>query len=127
MTDVVLDASAVLAYMQGEPGGEIVAKHLTAASIGAVNFSEIIGKLVDKGLDAASVDAALAGIGLDVVDFDQEQARDAGLLRADTRKHGLSLGDRACLALGRSRGVPVLTADRVWAAASVGVEIRLIR
>lgn len=127
MTDVVLDASAVLAYLQGEPGGETVAKHLTTASIGAVNYSEVIGKLTDKGLDAANVDAVLASIGLDVVEFDREQARDAGFLRAVTRKRGLSLGDRACLALGRARGVPVLTADRAWADVDAGVKVRLLR
>ena len=127
MTDLVLDASAVLAYLQGEPGFEIVAKHLSAASIGAVNFAEVIGKLIDKGLDVASVDAVLASIGLDVVDFDGTQGRDAGLLRAETRKRGLSLGDRACLALARARGVPALTADRAWAEVDAGIEVRLLR
>ncbi len=127
MTEAVLDASAVLAYLQGEPGGEIVAKHLSSASIGAVNFSEVISKLNDRGLDAASVDTVLASIGLDVVAFDGMQARDAGLLRADTRRRGLSLGDRACLALARARGVPVLTAERAWADVDAGVEVRLLR
>ena len=127
MTATVLDASAVLAYLQGEPGGDLVGEHLSTSLISAVNLSEIVAILIDKGLDAAAVDATLDSIGLEVVAFDAEQGRFAGLLRGATRKRGLSLGDRACLALARSRGVPVLTSDRAWAEVVSGAKVRLIR
>lgn len=127
MTRTVLDASAVLAYLQGEPGGDLVGEHLAVSLISAVNLSEIVAKLVDKGLDDAAVDATLDSIGLEAVAFDAEQARSAGLLRAATRNRGLSLGDRACLSLARARGAPALTADRTWAEVDAGVAVRLIR
>lgn len=127
MSGVVLDASAVLAYLQGEPGGDLVAEQMAAAVIGAVNLSEVIAKLVDKGLDQGAVDETLQSVGLEAVAFDLAQARAAGLMRAATRKRGLSLGDRACLALARARGAPALTADRAWTEVAAGVEVRLIR
>lgn len=127
MSGVVLDASAVLAYLQGEPGGDLVAEQMAAAVIGAVNLSEVIAKLVDKGLDDAAVDETLQSIGLEAVAFDVAQARAAGLMRSATRQRGLSLGDRACLALARARGAPALTADRAWTEVAAGVEVRLIR
>lgn len=127
MSGVVLDASAVLAYLQGEPGGDLVAEQMAAAVIGAVNLSEVIAKLVDKGLDDVAVDETLQSIGLEAVAFDAAQARAAGLMRMATRQRGLSLGDRACLALAKARGVPALTGDRAWAEVAAGVEVRLIR
>ena len=127
MSGVVLDASAVLAYLQGEPGGDLVAEQMAAAVIGAVNLSEVIAKLVDKGLDEAAVDETLQSIGLEAVAFDAAQARAAGLMRMATRQRGLSLGDRACLALAKARGAPALTGDRAWAEVGTSVEVRLIR
>lgn len=127
MSGVVLDASAVLAYLQGEPGGDLVAEQLSAAVIGAVNLSEVIAKLVDKGLDDAAVDETLQSIGLEAVAFDVAQARAAGLMRSATRQRGLSLGDRACLALAKARGAPAVTTDRDWAQVAAGVEVRPIR
>jgi PIN domain nuclease of toxin-antitoxin system len=70
---------------------------------------------------------ALGGLGLDVRAFDERAAWEAGALRAGTRKAGLSLGDRACLALARDLGVPALTADAAWAKVPSGVEVRLVR
>ena len=111
----VLDASALLCLLQEEPGAERVAIALPAAMIGAVNYSEVVGKLVESGLDEATVDGLIDTLQLKVVPFDQIQARLAGSLRATTRKLGLSLGDRACLALAAVEGATALTCERSWA------------
>ncbi len=127
MTGVVLDASAVLALLFSEPGSEQVSRVIGNASVSAVNLAEVACKLVERGDDADAACVKITRLGFDIAPFDLAQARETALLHDATRKHGLSLGDRACLALGKSAGKPVLTADRVWADANVGVEIRLIR
>ena len=124
---VVLDASAVLAVVNSEPGIEMVQDVWMDASISAVNYSEVIAKLVDSGLDDADTIDILDALPLTVHDVDIAQARQAGLLRRQTREHGLSLGDRACLALAVSLGLPVLTADRVWVDLGLGIEVIVIR
>ena len=142
MSDAVLDASALLALLNGEPGQQVVASalvggaggrggggadRLAGAVVGAVNFSEVVASLVGAGMPEEAVRAALDGLELDVVAFDLSQAYAAGLLRSATRDLGLSLGDRACLALASLRQLPALTADRAWASLDVGVAIRVIR
>lgn len=127
MSPVVVDASALLALLNGEPGAERVAELLPAAAIGAVNLSEVVAKLADAGVPEAQLRRALDGLGLDVHAFDSDQAWETGLLRLRTRALGLSLGDRACLALGRALGRPVLRADRNWSKLRVGVEILTVR
>ncbi len=92
-----------------------------------MNLSEVVAKLNDKGFSAADIDRYLASIDLVVIPFDEALAVAAGRLRARTRHRGLSFGDRACLALGRSLGVPVLTADRAWADLNLGIEVEVIR
>jgi ribonuclease VapC len=129
----VLDASALLAFLQREPGQERVADALTPGSaISTVNLSEVVAKLRDANAPETIIRHALNGLlarGLEVVPFDEALAFTAGFLRPVTRELGLSLGDRACLALGQSRQQPVLTADRGWAdvARAVGIDVRLIR
>jgi ribonuclease VapC len=129
----VLDASALLAFLQHEPGHERVTEALSSASaISAVNLSEVVAKLRDTHAPEATIRQALNGLlarGLEVVPFDEALAFAAGFLRPVTREFGLSLGDRACLALGLGRAQPVLTADRRWAdvAHVVGLEVRTIR
>jgi ribonuclease VapC len=110
----VLDASAVLCLLQEEKGAERVARALPAAEIGAVNYSEVVGKLVDGGMDGETADRLIDTLHLNVIPFDRTQARLAGSLRAITRKLGLSLGDRACLALAQARGATALTCERSW-------------
>jgi ribonuclease VapC len=127
MADIVLDASAMLAHLRGEPGGDMVADRLDGGAICAVNWTEVIQKLVDDGMSDATIRAALEGVSAGVVSFDIPLAEDAGWLRRATRERGLSLGDRACLALARREGLPVLTADRAWAELDLGVEVVLIR
>jgi len=124
---VVLDASAVLTILNEEPGMTVVVEVLPLAVIGAVNISEAVAKLADGGMPGPEIQEAIEGLGLDVVPFDAELALAAGLLRPLTRLAGLSLGDRACLALGMRLHVPVLTADRSWAGLDLDVEVRLLR
>jgi ribonuclease VapC len=127
MSGVVLDSSALLAFVQGEPGGEIVAAVVGDALMSSVNHAEVVTKLVERtgSLDVARVALGMANV--DVVDFDRPQAEQAGLLVKQTRSRGLSLGDRACLALAAREAAPVLTADRIWATLKLDIEVRLIR
>lgn len=129
---VVLDASAVLALVQGEPGSELVADVLRDAVISTVNWAEIAGKVRAEGTNGNEAGPAvlrydLCALGLRLVEFSAEQADVAGELKEGTRELGLSLGDRACLALGIERGEPVITADRAWERLSLGVAIEAIR
>lgn len=133
MTDVVLDSSALLAFLREEPGAERVAAALErGASISAVNWSEVLTKLADLGFDQELCQSSFEASGalaaaLAIVPFDSEQARLAAELRASTRASGLSLGDRACLALAIHLAAAVLTCDREWSTLALPVEIRLVR
>lgn len=123
----VLDASVVLAVMLTEMTSEDAESWLTQACISSVNFAEVVSKLSDKGISAAQIADEVAILNLDVRPFDREQAYHAGLLRAETRHLGLSLGDRACLALAASLNKPVATADRNWAKLDLGIAIEVVR
>ena len=127
MSDYVIDASALLAVLNQEPDTDRWAKAIESASISAVNLSEVVAKLADAGLNEAEIREALGNLGLEVVTFETESAFQAGLLRVQTKALGLSLGDRACLALGQRLKLPILTADRTWTRLRVGVEIQVIR
>lgn len=112
---VVLDASALLALLGSESGSEKVAERVVGgAVISAVNHAEVAAKLADWGVPDEDIREALDGLNLRVVPFDEELAYLSGSLRRRTRKAGLSLGDRACLAFAQRAGLPVLTADRSW-------------
>ena len=126
---VVLDASAVLALLFEEPGAEIARAHLRAGVIGAANLAEVLAKLSDHGLPAPEAAHAVAILGLDVAPMTETQAQRSAGMRAATRAAGLSLGDRACLALAAELGAPALTADRGWAgiAKAAGVSVQVIR
>ena len=125
----VLDASALLCLLFDEPGAERVEAALHGSSISAANYAEVIGKLIDKGQDPDEAVADLAELDLDVVPLDRAQGEVAGSLRRSTRQAGLSLGDRACLALARTSGRAALTADRAWAdlADEIAVKVKLVR
>jgi PIN domain nuclease of toxin-antitoxin system len=124
---VVLDASALLALLLAEPGAARVAALLPDAVASAVNLSEVVAKLAEHGMPAGAIRAAIEGLRLTVRDFDAQAAVEAGLLRPPTKALGLSLGDRACLALARELGLPAITTERIWAGANVGVDIEVIR
>ncbi len=127
MSKVVLDASTLLALLRREPGSEIVQSALDNAVISTVNLSEVLAKAAElsKGFDAAK--AALAGLQLSVIPFDEQQSEIAASLRSVTRSLGLSLGDRCCLALGIAQALPIMTADRDWSKLQVGITIHVIR
>jgi ribonuclease VapC len=125
--DLVVDASAVIAFLVGEPFTRFDPEKLGHALISAVNLSEVLARLPEIGVPESKTAAAVERLDLRVVAFDEPQAHAAARLRSVTRHAGLSLGDRACLALGLRLGSPVVTADRVWATVDVGVEIVLIR
>ena len=119
MSDSVLDSSALLALLFGEPGADRVAAVLPGAVISAVNLAEVATKLRDRGLDEAAASAAVGATGVRVVSFSDDLAWTAATLRASTREAGLSLGDRACLALAIERSASAYTADQAWARAGV--------
>lgn len=124
----VLDASAVLALLHAEPGSAVVERALVeGAGMASVNYAEVIGKLCDAGYAEAEARGTLIGLNLQVLPLDEGLAFDAGWLRSHAACRGLSLGDRACLALGRRQGLPVLTADRAWRGVVLGVEVVVIR
>ena len=127
MPEVVIDASALLALLNAEPGADIVAETLPGGVISAVNLSEVVAKLCDAGMPEKAIHQALQPLGLEIIPFDEEQAYQAGLLRASTQDRGVSLGDRACLSLAKMLGVVALTADKAWAGLSVGATIKVIR
>lgn len=131
MSKAVLDASALLAYLFDEPGADGVAQALASgASMSAVNFSEVLAKLEDRGIgvDVAVGDFQRLGIldAMSIVDFTSLLAEEAARLRSATRGMGLSLGDRACLALAKTLGLAAWSADSSWAEVP-GVTVRLIR
>jgi len=101
------------------------------ARISAVNLAEVVTRMVDQGYDEEEAHADLASLALEVVPFDEELAYRTGLLRTATRSAGLSLGDRACLALAERLGLPALTADRSWAMlqldARLGIQVEVVR
>jgi PIN domain nuclease of toxin-antitoxin system len=127
----VMDASALLALIQGERGSEVVddliEQHDCVAS--SVNAAEVGAKLIDIGLPAAHLERVLRELNVDIVDFSLEQARTSALMRPGTRPAGLSLGDRACLALAQHLQATAVTADSAWidVAQAVGVKVLMIR
>lgn len=127
MTKFVADASAVLAMLDGEAGHELVAAALPSTVMSTVNLAEVVTSLINKGVPAADARRTAESLEIEMVPFEKELALDAGALRETTRPHGLSLGDRACLALAKREGLPALTTDRIWASLEIGVEVRLIR
>ncbi len=110
----MLDASALLALLFDEPGGEMVERGLAASAISAVNLSEVMHKSLERGVGVESLRDDLEALGVDVLAFDGDAAEEAANLRLATSAAGLSLGDRACLALARKLDLPAVTADRTW-------------
>ena len=123
----VLDASAVLAYLHSEDGSHTVRQALDGAVMSAVNLAEVHSVVTERGADGNRATARLLAMGVRVEPFDADDAAVVGALRPGTKRLGLSLADRACLALGLRLGRPVLATDAVLADADVGVEVILIR
>lgn len=124
---IALDASALLAFLYREKGTDQVAAVAGECCISAVNLAEVLSRFAREGHDPTPILAGLESSPLEVVPFGTQQAALAAAFAPATAAHGLSLGDRACLALAASRGIPALTADRAWAKLDLGLTIRLIR
>ena len=129
MNKTVVDASALLAYLFDESGAELVAELLDAgnALVSSVNYAETVSKLIDRKMPEEAVKITMNNLGLEVVSYDEQQALLTGLFRKSCLSYGLSLGDRACLALAKVGNFPVMTADRVWREVPLGIEVSLIR
>ncbi len=127
MAASTLDASALLAMLLGEPGGDRVEARLEGGIISTVNWSEVIQKAQDLGSSTAGLADELAGAGLTIVPFELAEAELAGSLWARTHHLGLSLGDRACLATALLRSGDVMTADRTWSKLTLDIEVEVIR
>ena len=128
MSRIVLDASALLAVLNQEPGSENLSpERLVLAALSMVNLAEVHSKLVRRGIPADEAWEDATSLIAEVVPFTEEQARIAGELVAQTQSFGLSLGDRACLALALALKAPVYTADRAWKNLKLGVRIHVLR
>lgn len=127
---VVLDASALIAWLHKEPGADAVLKHLESVScvISTVNFSEVIARASRTSQEnGRKIATAISRTDIQIVPFSQQQAEYTGLLEPATRSKGLSLGDRACLSLAMELQAIVLTADKVWQELNLPIEIVDIR
>ncbi len=123
----VLDASAILAVVLNETGRDAVIAVSGVSLASSVNISEVRARLLDLGLSRHEVDSALQLVDMQEVPFNSQHAITAAELRQVTRAAGLSLGDRACLALAMQLGGLALTADRMWATINLPVQVQLIR
>jgi len=124
---VVHDASSLLALAFNEPGGAVVRAALRGSLISSVNWLEVVQKVQGRGRDAGPLRGLFAQLGMTVEPFAPSTAELAARLYFETRQLGLSLGDRACLALGLEKGWRVYTADREWSRLTLGIDIRPIR
>src|ERR1700751_2320732 len=129
MIEAILDASALLALLLAERGGDKVGAVLARSAITTVNLGEVVGHFARNGAVEADIRLGLDPLPVERIPFDEELAFAAGLLLPATRTAGLSFGDRACLALASRLGVRALTADRSWrsVAKAAGVDIDVIR
>jgi ribonuclease VapC len=125
--DMVLDTSAILAAILQEDGGSQVYEILAPRFVSTVNVVEVRTKLIDKGRSDREIDSALELIDMVEVDFTSAQARFASGLREKTKSAGLSVGDRACLALAAERGAVAMTADKAWKRVELTVRVAFIR
>ena len=126
MTQVVLDASAILALLKGERGASKVVAVIADASVCAINQAEVVSHFVHLGAPLEEIRAMLGALPYTVVPADDALAWEAGSLRAATASVGLSLGDRFCLAVAKRLGVPAYTADKAWRDIAVDVAAKVV-
>ena len=123
----VLDASALLAFLHGDPGADVVEPLVESCVISTVNWAEVLQRVLSWGVDATGLLEDLAALGMQFLPFTVEEAEVTARFWSMTREAGLSLGDRACLSLAQILELPAVTADRRWATLNVATEVRLIR
>jgi ribonuclease VapC len=124
---VVLDASALLAYLRQEPGAERVDALLADARMTSVNWAEVVQKSLSAGVDVEGMREDLQALGMQVEPFLPADGQQTGRLWVLSRPLGLSLGDCACLSLGLRLGLPVVTCDRAWGQLPLDLEIQMLR
>jgi ribonuclease VapC len=127
VSNVVLDASALIAVLRNERGSELVAPMLYGATISALNYSEVFKKVVERSGDPQEVKALLDRQALDIIPFDAKRALSTAILLSRTSLHGLSFADRACLATAEEFGYPVLTAEERMTKPLLSITVTLIR
>ena len=127
MTGVVLDASALLAVMNSEPGADIVRASLVGALMSAVNYSEVMKKTIERNVAVEKLHSLVRSASLDIIPFDVKLAEVCAELYPQGKPHGMSMADRACLALGMQRKCKVLTAEKRMGLVTLPIKVRLIR
>jgi ribonuclease VapC len=127
VTEAILDASALIAFLRNERGAEKVTAVVARSCISSVNLAETLSKMIEYGKPLEEVAYQIERLRIPVIPFDAEQARIAASLWKPTRAVGMALGDRACLALALKAGVPAMTAEKDWVKVDVGVKVELIR
>lgn len=127
MSKAVLDASALLAVLNREPGQELVAAVLYGASVSAINYSEVLKKVIERGGDVVLMSQFLDRQQLVIVPFDRERAIAAASILPQTKAKGLSFADRACLATGKELGLTVYTTEKRMSETALDVDVKLVR
>jgi ribonuclease VapC len=129
VSNCVLDTSALLALLYGEPGHLVVSGFVTetGARMSAVNLSEAVAKLAERGWSEDEIYQRVTGVVFETRAFEAEDAFAAGFLRPLTRQARLSFGARACLALAQQLGLPAVTADRAWTTLGLPITVQVIR
>jgi ribonuclease VapC len=124
---IILDASALLAFLLREPGHEKIAPRLAGALMSSANLAEVLSKMAERGEDPDFFHQEIRALGISIEDLTEAHAADAARMRRETSSRGLSLGDRLCLALARDRNLPVLTTDRAWLGFDFGIPVEFGR
>jgi ribonuclease VapC len=127
VSKLVLDASALTALFRQERGADAIAEAAPTAIISSVNLSEVIARELEAGMPMETIEFHLNRLSIPVVPFDAALAKIAASLKSATRPYGLSLADRACLALAMDRNLPAMTGDRDWAKPGLDVELVFFR
>ena len=124
----LLDTSALIALLKKESGYEVIENVIASSTISSVNLSELVAVLTRSGVSEQDIDEIISDLVPEIVPFCEAISIKTGKLAKLTQNYGLSLGDRACIALGTTLGLPIYTADKVWAELKLeNTDIRLIR
>jgi len=123
----LLDASALLAAVHEETGGDYVQQHIERCCISSINWSEVLQKLGSTGININPVESSLKALGLEIINFTDKDAHIAASLWVSCRSYGLSLADRACLATGIRLDTRIITTDKIWSYLEINASIKLIR
>jgi len=125
---IVFDSSALIALFAKEKGFEVIKQHLKNAIISSVNIAEVYKYCIDvQNLTEDECNDIVNISGVKIIEFDQKQALTTAQIYPKTKKYGLSLGDRACIALAIEKECSVLTCDKIWEKVHIDVEFIMAR